>query len=563
MKLVKILAAAGLVFLIMLTGAVAAVRFFLPTDEIRRQLEHTLSEQLQGTVRIAALEWSPLSGIRLNGIEIERDGSRLVRLDRLSLRYHLLSLLRGTLTINELALTQAEVLLDLVRFSAPSKAEPIPHQGEPIILPTLPISIGIESIRIERSLVHVVGHHDLRLTLHDVNLTARLQAGPKTAALSGILDVAGVETLLNRQERRLPLHLAFALSIDVLAERLTLERLDIRSDPLVRLSAVGQIDRFLSDRQMTLSVKESSLDLERLLSLVQPFLSSSLADLRMTGTIASVITITGAPTNEGFNGTIDLDVTGSGIHVAVPSLGLALEPSSFQVRTGEIPVRANLPGAVHAELSLTTTAIAAGAASLRDLTLGVTADRSESGNVAAHVTAKGLLSTSFHQAGPSFSKPLTLDIVASADETTLSFSHIKAEASLGDVVSFAANGAVGPLGEAGKERPFSIEAGATSDIAKLLSALPPSLLQGFELASRDGPQTASLKAAGALDSEWRPLRANAEMSLAASGLYATSTERELEGTVDRLGFALQTAYRAKGGSLKGTVEGVVQLKHLR
>ena len=135
MKPLKILAVVCIALLIILAGTVAAIRFFFPADQIRKQLERTLSEHLQGTVRIAVLEWDLLHGIRLSHVEIERDGSRLARFDRLSLRYRLLPLLHGTLAVDELALIQADIFVDLALFPAPSQAEPPPRRDEPVVLP--------------------------------------------------------------------------------------------------------------------------------------------------------------------------------------------------------------------------------------------------------------------------------------------------------------------------------------------------------------------------------------------------------------------------------------------
>lgn len=567
MKPLKILAVACLTTLILVAGAVAAIRFFFPVDQIRKQLEHTLSRQLQGTVRIDALEWDLLRGIRLGGVEIERDGSHLARFDRLSLRYRLLSLLHGTLTIDELALIQADIFVDLALFPAPSQTEPSPGRNEPVSLPTLPLSLNVESIRIEHTHLTVVGHDNLRVTLRDVNLRSRLHASPKTADLSGVLEIAGIEALLNRHQWRLPLHLAFALSVDSPAERLILERLEVRCDPVISVAANGRVDHMVSSPEVTFSVQESRLDLEALLSLAQPLLPPALAGVRLAGTIEPVIAITGVQTDRGFDGTIRLDVKGGGIQGSAPSFGVALEPTSFQLQTGEIPVRANRPGPVHADLTINMTGLTAPAAAVRDLAFVLRADRSEAGQLATHLTMKGVVSAALEPAGPSLTEPLTLDLDASGDETTLSFSLTKAEVTVGNLVSLVANGAVSPLGISGrqaeKQRPFFLQATVQSDAIKLIRLLPPSLRQGFELTSHGGPQTVSFTTTGTLDADWRPLRADADLNLNAAGLGAVSAEQELEGTLDRLTLSLRTTYRATSESLKGVVDGLIRLTHLR
>lgn len=567
MKPLKILAVVCLTILILVAGGAAAIRFFFPAEELRRQIERTLSEQLQGTVRIAALEWDLLHGIRLGDVEIEQDGTPLARFDRLSLRYRLLPLLHGTLAVDELALIQADIFVDLALFPAPSQAEPAPRRDEPVALPTLPLSLNVESIRIEHAQVTVVGHDDLRVALRDVNLTSRLHAGPKTADLSGILKIAGIETLLNRHQWRLPLYLAFSLSVDVPAERLILERLEARCDPVIGLAASGRVDHVVSTPTVMFSIQEGHLDLEALLSLAQPLLPPTLAGARLAGTIEPLLAISGVQTDRGFDGAIRLDIKGRDIRGSAPSFGVALEPTSFQLQTGEIPVRANRPGPIHADLSINMTGLTAGAAAGRDLAFGLRADRSEAGQLAAHLTMKGAVSAALEPSGPSITEPFTLDIDASGDETAQSFSLTKAEVTVGDLVSLVATSTVGPLGVAGRpaerQRPFSLQATVQSDAIKLVRFLPPSLRQGFELTSHDGPQTVSFTTTGTLDADWRPLRADAALNLSAAGLGAVSAEQELEGTLDRLTLALRATYRAKGESLKGAVDGLIRFTHLR
>lgn len=563
MKLLKILAVVCLTILTLLAGAVAAIRFFFPTDQIRRQLERTLSEQLQGTVRIASLEWDLLRGIHLGQVDIERNGGRFAQFDRLSLRYQLRSLLQGTLAMTEVALTRPTIFIDLARFPEPSEAQAPPLRDEAVRLPTLPLAVQIESIRLDHAQITIVRGNDLHVDLHDVNLSARLHAGPKTADLSGMLDIANIDALLHRHQWQLPLRLTFALSVDVPAERLVLEQLDIRSDPLLHLVVTGQVDHLVSIPEVAFSVREGSLDLESLLSLAQPMLPPSLTDARLAGTIAPSISIAGAQTDKGFDGRIRLDIKGNGIHGSSSSLGISLEPTSVRAQTGEITVHENRLGPVHAAISISTPALATETATVRDLIWDLQADRSEAGQLAAHVTMKAVISASLASTGPRFSEPLTFEADATADETALTFSLAKVKASVGDIVHLAANGAIGPPGKAGTERPLSIQVGITSDTVKLLRIVPPSLLQGFEPASDGGPQTASLNMTGSLDSEWRPLRAAVHLSLNAAGLRATSTKQQLAGTVERAALTLRAWYQAKGNSLKGAVDGTVLVKDLR
>ncbi|MEO0248746.1 MAG: hypothetical protein ABIN58_04250, partial [candidate division WOR-3 bacterium] len=552
-----------LTLLVLLASAIAMIHFFFPTEEIRRQLERTLSEHLQGTVRIAALEWDLLHGIRLGNVEIERNGTPLARFDRLSLQYRLLTLIQGSLIIDELALTQADVFIDLTHLPVASKAEPLPSHETPTPLPTLPLAVNVESFRIEQSCITVVGANNLRVVVRDVNFSSRLRAASTTAEVAGVLEIGSIDALVNQHPWRLPLHLAFALSVDMPAERLILEQIEIRSTPLFNLIARGRIDHLASTQEVTFSVRESSLDLAALLALAQPLLSSPLTDLRLGGTIAPTVTATGAKTDKGFDGMITLDIKGSDIHSSSPSLGLSLERGTFRLQTSQIPIRANQPGPIHADLSFSTAGMAVGTAAAHDVTLHLQADRSEKGQLAFHMMMKGLVSAALDSAKPLLSAPLTLDVTASGDETVLSLSLTKVEAALGDLIHLVANGAIGPLGPRGRERPVELHATVRSDALKLFRALPPSFLHGFAPRSQESLQMISFSTTGLLDAGWRPLQVDTHLSLNATGLHAAAPEQEFEGTLDQLALAMRATYRAKGESLQGTIDGTIRPKGLR
>lgn len=563
MKMLKVLAIICGLLVLMLAGVILVARYLFPAEEVRRQLEQILSQQLQGDVRIASLEWELLSGIRLGPVEIERDGARIARFDRLALRYDLQHLLRRKLSVNELRLARAQVFIDLAHVPVKPEEDAAVSAQTPITLPTLPLSVDIETIRIEDSQIVVIGPNGLRITLHDIDLTASFRAGPQGADVSGILDVADVELILNEHQWRLPLHLDFALGADFPAERLVIDRLSVRSDPVMSLSMNGQLDHIVSSREMTFSIQEGHIDLERLLPLAQPFLSPPFADMRLAGTITPQVTIKGSQTGEGFNGTVEADLRGADIQGTVPAFKLAIEPTSFRLHAAETLIHSNLPRAIRADVSINSMAASLETSSVRNLVVGIQAGRAESGQLSAHVTMTGMLSAVPPSAMQGISEPVSVEIDASGDETHMSFALSKATARVGHMLDLVASGEVVASKGAANERPFALKAAVETDMKKLLSILPRPAMRGITLASGNGRQKLSLNLTGKLDPEWHPQEAAVEASLDLSGLRTASVEQQAEGTLDRLSVETRLTYGSRNGSLKGTLHGVMGVRDLK
>ena len=563
MKRLKVLASVCGLLVLMLAGIILVAKYMFPTEDVRRQLEHTLSAQLQSDVRIASLEWELLSGIRLGAVDIERDGAHVADVDGLVLRYDLRHLLRGTLSVNELKLARAHVFIDLAHMPVKPEEDAITSAQTPITLPTLPLSVDIETIRIEESHIGVTDRNGLRITLHNIDLTAGFRAGSQGADISGIVDVADIELILKDQQWRLPLHLDFALKADFPAERLVIDHVSVRSDPVMSLSLNGQLDHIVSSREITLSIQEGHIDLERLLPLAQPFLSPPLADIRLAGTITPQVTIKGRQTGEGFHGTVKADLRGTDIQGTIPALKLSIEPTSFHVHAAETLIHSNLPRAIRADVSINSMAASLETSSVRNLVVGMQVGRDESGQLSTHVTMTGVLSAVLPSSMQSITEPVSVEIDASGDETHMTFTLPKATARIGHMLDLVANGKIGASTGGRNERPFALNATVETDMAKLLSILPRSAMKGITLASGNGRQKLSLNLTGALDPAWHPQEATVDASLGLSGLRTASVEQQTEGTLDRLGVEMRATYGSRNGLLKGTLHGVMGVRDLK
>ena len=563
MKSMKVLAVVCGILLLVLVSGLLAVRYLFPAEVVRQQLEQVLSRQLQGNVRVASLQWDLLSGIRLGPVEIERSGARFAKFDDLVLRYNLWHLLYGELVINELVLSRAGVFLDLQELPTAPDAEPPPELHAQPTIPTLPLAVDLQSVLIQDSEVAVLRNDGLRLALHHVNLTAGLRAGPRKADVSGTLDVADVEVELAGYRRQVPLHIDFAVAANLADEQVVVERLHIRSDPVMRLSMTGQVDHVVSSRDLTLSVDEGQVDLEQLLPLVMPFLPPHLADMRLAGTIAPKVTVIGGQAKEGFNGTVDIDLRGTAFSGTLPALQVALEPAAFHLRTGEIPVRANLPSAIRADLSFTSTGATVRTSSLRNLELRMRASHLESGKFSANLSVTGHVSASPSHGIPPLSEPVEMDIEASGDTAEGSVSLSKVAAHVGKLLSIEASGAVGAKEGTAAERAFAVKALVATNLPRILSTFAPGTAQDIALTSGSNHQKLTLNVTGKLDSEFRPRHAEAKGELDLSELRASSTEMGVGGMLERFRVEMQTTYQAQTGALEGTVTGVVALADVK
>src|SRR5262249_26829420 len=101
--------ALGLVLALALTGAVG----FTLTDRFREltptRLAILLDQTFRGEVTVERLAGSIWGHLELEGVAIRYDGTDVVRLPRLGLRYRLLPFLRGRLEVTAVELSEAEL----------------------------------------------------------------------------------------------------------------------------------------------------------------------------------------------------------------------------------------------------------------------------------------------------------------------------------------------------------------------------------------------------------------------------------------------------------------------
>lgn len=560
MKVLKVFALICGVLLFVLAGLLAAARYFFPEEAIRQQLEQVLSQQMNGTVRVASIKWDLLNGVRIGRVEIDRDDVQLAKFDELLLHYNLWHLIHGELVITELVLEGAGVFLALPTSVTSPNVEQPPEAPTPTTLPTLPIAIDLQSVRIVDTEVAITREDGLRLALHQVNLTAGLSAGPRNVELSGNLDVGGIEIQLNENQLKVPLRVEFTLGADLAEEQLVVDRLEITSDPLLKLTLAGQVDHFASTRELILSVEDSEIDLEPLLVLVMPFVPEDLTDARLAGMISPKLTVKGRHQEDGFTGTIDLDLRGQAVSGTIPAFQAALDTATFQLRTGETPVHANLPSSIQADISVTSEKASFQTVSLGNLDLQVGVHQVELGKFSAHMGLTGVLSTPRLSGIEPLSEPVELAIEAEGNTTLESASLRKVSARIGNLLSLEATGDIGATDGAGGEHPVALDASIVTDLARIISAIPPAAIHGITVNSPNIRQELTFTVKGTLDPQFRPQRADARGELTVSGLQISSAELAIGGRLEQFRVGMKSTYRAETESLDSTVTGEIALE---
>lgn len=356
-KTLKWLAIFGTVLLTLFLCLGLLLTYLFPDEFVQQELEVRLSEQLQGTVRIESLSFNLLTGLQLQNVEFLQQDQPQLTLQELILDYDLLELFQQRLQINEVRIDSATIDLNLAettRTPAPKEQTPTPSQEspEPASLPAVPLSLALNTFVISHSNINVVISPTLAVSLTDLNVDISGAVTEKLADLSGSLDIATLALDLDEKKIDLPVSLTVALSADLPHEQLTVQRLTVKSDPAIRLTLVGQINNFLSQPDMDLSLRNAALDLEKLLLIGKDFLPPDLGTIDASGTLSPEITIQGTMRESGFQGNVRAKVNAQGFQAHLPMFHTTLHPTDLLVETSDLAIRDSAPESSSLTVSL-------------------------------------------------------------------------------------------------------------------------------------------------------------------------------------------------------------------
>ncbi|MCZ6800364.1 MAG: hypothetical protein O7F12_07750, partial [Nitrospirae bacterium] len=346
----------GVSCLILLLLGGLFLTYWFPSDTVRQELEVRLSDMLQGTVTIQSLAFNLLTGMVINQVEFSKPEQPPLTLDRLTLDYSLLGLLKGKFTINEVSLDRVNISLNLPEMSketSPQETAPPAPQTEPM-LPTFPISIALETFAITNSNIEVLVSPDLHIQLDQLNFRSSGGIDKETVNLTGDLEVEQLALTFQGKQLQLPLNMSFDTHIHFPTQHLELKHLSLGSDTAFKVTLSGIVNNFLTQQDIQLSLHDTHFNLEHLRKLVDDFVPPEFASATVSGTLTPSISLNGSLPNSQFNGTIQGTFNGTNIQVHLPGLAMHLGPTDFSVKAEDILVQKSQPteGTLSAKISL-------------------------------------------------------------------------------------------------------------------------------------------------------------------------------------------------------------------
>lgn len=281
---ILMVAAAGLALVL---GGLVLAAVLIPEDRVAEAVARRAEAALQQPVAIEGVGISllPLPGVRLTGVSVgQPDSSALARLDRAELRVRLLPLLRGRVVIRSLDIERPRIV---VEFDSAGVANFPVIQGDTAAEPsTRSIAFAIERLRIRDGSIRYHSRPDSALVeLHgwdqELSLAGELREGELALlGLAGTLSFDDVTARLPGMvlpARDLQLRITHDATLDVAADRLVLDTLDIGFDG-VFVGGSGRVEGVNSGRPtVALRLAADGLDAGRLLAWVPDSMRARLA----------------------------------------------------------------------------------------------------------------------------------------------------------------------------------------------------------------------------------------------------------------------------------------------
>jgi len=543
----------GVAILALLLCAGLLLTYWFPSDMVRQELEVRLSELLQGTVRIHSLSLNLLTGLQVSQLEFIKPSQPPLTLEHLTLDYSLLGLLKGTFTINEISIDQADVSLNLPELTkAAPEPTPLPP-SEPAALPTLPVSIDLETFKIIESDIRVIVSPDLTVNITHLNLQSSGSVSSDDAHLNGILQVEQLALALQDKHIQLPLVVKFDTAIHLPTQHLDLKQLTIESDTALRLTVSGTIDEFLTQKTVNLSLTDTSLNLETIMALAKDFLPPDFATTRIRGNLSPSLTLTGSLPDSGFQGTIHAGLDGKDVELHLPDLALTVGPTDLTLTAKDLQIKENLPLMGNISAKLSTHDLAFQAYGIHNLDFMLEGDYQDSGPFSGNLQISGNTALPGDLLGTPFTLPFAVTLDTSGNHHTRQVQVKTLNVDLSPYGSLQMNGAIQPQPAPKQGMDASLKLRLSPKINALLSLIPKDRLQGLVLQKGSEPDTFVLHATGALHPDFRPEWAKATAALKLSSLQAKLESFGAEGTMHQLTFLLSSGYQETNGAFQGTV----------
>ncbi|MCA9499598.1 MAG: hypothetical protein KC588_10430 [Nitrospira sp.] len=541
----------GMLSLLLCAGLL--LTYWFPSDMVRQELESRLSALLQGTVRIQSLSFNLLTGLQVSLLEFSKPGQQPLTLEHLTLDYSLFGLLKGTITINEMSIDHADVSLDLPELTKASSEPPPPPPSEPATLPTLPVSINLETFKITESDIQVVVSPDLTVNLTHLNLHSSGGMSSDTAYLNGTLQIAQLAVALQGKHIQLPLVVKFDTAIHLPTQHLDLKQFTIESDPALHLTLSGTINEFLTQKTVNLTLADTNLDLGKIMALAKDFVPPDFATTSIRGNLSPSVTLTGSLPDSGFQGTIHAGLDGRNVKLHLPDHALTVGPTDLAFTAKELQIKDNVPlmGNISAKLSMHDLTFQA--YGIQNFGLSLQSDYQASGPFSGNLQISGTTALPGDLLGTPFTLPFAVTLETNGNHHThhIDLTHLNAD--LSPYGTLQINGAIQPHPGPKNGMNASLKVRVSPRTQALLALIPKDRVQGLVIQKGNESDTFVLHATGALHPDFRPEWVKATAALKMSSLQAQLESFDAKGTMHQLTFLLSSGYQETNGAIQGTV----------
>lgn len=555
----------GVIILVLLLCAGLLLTYWFPSDMVRKELEVRLSDLLQGTVRIQSLSFNLLTGLQVSQLEFTKPSQPPLTLEHLTLDYSLLGLLKGTFTINEISIDDADVSLNLPELTKAGQKEepPPPPPSEPATLPTLPVSIDLETFKIRDSDIRVIVSPDMTVNLIKLNFQSSGGVSSEDAHLKGTLQVEQLALTLQGKHLQLPLVVKFDTAIHLPTQHLDLKHLTVESEPALRLTLSGTLNELLTQKAMNLSLTDTDFDLGKILALGKDFVPAELATFSMSGHLSPSLTLIGSLPDSGFEGTIQAGLDGKNVELDLPDLMLAVGPTDLVLTANDVQIKENLPTTGNISAKLSTDHGEVQAYGIQNLEFMLAGDYQALGPFSGNLKISGTTALPGELLGTPFNLPFAVALDTSGNHHTRHIQMKNLDVDLSPYGNLQIKGTLQPHSSPKEGMDASLEVRLSPKINALLSLVPKDRLMGLVLQKGNDPDTLVLQATGALHPDFRPEWAKATAALKLSSLRAQSDALGAEGTMHQLTFLLTSGYQETHGAFQGTVGFSSNLSNLR
>jgi uncharacterized protein involved in outer membrane biogenesis len=322
--------------IVLLIAASFAVKIIFTKEKLMSMLVPRIEAALQRKVGIGDVSVSIWGGLGADVREmrvLNPPGfvhEELFRFDQLSIRVKFWPLLRKRIEIKKLILENPEINLEKEKKGVSNFGDLIESKGGAIVIPFSFDQLQMRNARV----LYLDGQTNKEIVLHQVAYDARLELDDEmeNARITGVIKVESVEMNFPDRKQTLPL-LALSLEHDI---NLNMPGDFIEVNALkigiakFNIEMKGRVDNLSTAPVLNLSVQSEGISLEDVLASLPKSESSPLAQLKTSGNIALVASLTG-----DFGQKAPLQVEGK-VTLQNGRVDFARAPKPLEIPYGEI-----------------------------------------------------------------------------------------------------------------------------------------------------------------------------------------------------------------------------------